>query len=167
MLPGMSRGKVSAGLLPYRVRDGGLEVLLVHPGGPFFARKDEGAWSVPKGLLEEGEEALATARRECAEETGLAPVGPFLSLGEVRQKGGKQVLAWAADVGQLPWDEGAPPPSNTFEMEWPRGSGVMRSFPEVDRAEFFAPEVARRKINAAQVALVDRLEAALEQAPGG
>lgn len=149
--------RVSAGMLLYRFAPGGLEVLLVHPGGPFFAKKDLGAWSMPKGEAEEGEELAAVAARELAEETGFAPSGPVIPLGHVRQKGGKVVHAWAArgdaDPGLLR--------SNTFELEWPPRSGRRRTFPEVDRAEWFELDEARRRINPAQGALLDALVAAV------
>ena len=145
--------RVSAGLLLYRSTSNGVEVLLVHPGGPFWARKDLGAWSIPKGEVEEGEELLAVAYRELAEETGFSAPGPPLSLGEVRQKGGKVVHAWAvradADPSELR--------SNTFEMEWPPRSGRMGVFPEVDRAEWFDVAEARRRMNPAQAVFLDRL----------
>lgn len=146
--------KTSAGLLLFR-RGPGLEILLVHPGGPFFRNKDEGAWSIPKGEVEEGAEPLAAAQREFSEETGLPlPEGEIVPLGEVRQKGGKRVLAWAVE-GDL---DPTRVKSNTFEMEWPPRSGRRERFPEIDRAEFFPPELARRKLNSAQAELVDRLE---------
>jgi predicted NUDIX family NTP pyrophosphohydrolase len=154
---------VSAGLLLYRHRADTLEVLLVHPGGPFFRNKDDGAWTLPKGLPAPGEALPDTARREFAEELGLpAPEGPLLPLGEVTQKAGKVVHGWAV-AGQLP--DGFVPTSNTFEIEWPPRSGRRQSFPEVDRAAFFALPAARTKINAAQIAFLDRLEQAL--GPGG
>jgi len=150
--------RVSAGLLLYRLAPGGLEVLLVHPGGPFFARKDLGVWSIPKGEAEPGEELLAAARRELAEETGFAAEGTPLPLGEIRQAGGKLVHAFAmrgdADPGRLR--------SNEFDLEWPKGSGRRSSFPEVDRAEWFDLEEARRRVNPAQIAFLERLAAALE-----
>lgn len=149
--------KRSAGLLMYRLRDGALEVLLAHPGGPFWARRDEGAWSIPKGLIEAGEEPLEAACREFEEETGVTPESPFFELPEIVQKNRKKVRAWAFEGDCDP----AEIRSNTFEMEWPRGSGRMVEFPEIDRAEFFSPEEARRKINPAQAALVDALEALL------
>lgn len=149
--------KRSAGLLMYR-RGNGLELFLVHPGGPFFAKKDEGAWTVPKGEIEEGDEPLPTARREFEEETGLpVPEEGFIELGEIQQKGGKRVLAWAFE-GDCDPEEIR---SNAFEMEWPPRSGRKQSFPEIDRARFFAPPEARRKINPAQAAFIDRLEEAL------
>jgi len=141
-----------------RVRPQGLELFLVHPGGPFFRNKDEGSWSLPKGEIEPGENPLAAARREFAEETGLAvPEKGLVSLGEIQQKAGKKVLAWAF--------EGECDPeaieSNTFEIEWPPRSGKRKSFPEIDRAAFFVPAQARRKLNPAQALFVDRLEEAL------
>jgi len=149
--------RLSAGILLYRAARRGLEVLLVHPGGPFFARKDLGAWSIPKGEPDDGEELLAAARREFREETGFDLSGPELPLGTVKQKGGKIVHAWAvrgdADPGRLK--------SNHFELEWPKGSRRTRSFPEVDRAEWFSLDEARRRIKAAQVPLIDALEAVL------
>src|ERR1044071_8798885 len=123
-------GKTSAGLLLFRTRDGALEVLLVHPGGPFWAKKDDGAWSIPKGEIDAGEDPLAAARREVKEEVGAAPDGRFIPLAPVRQPGGKVVHAWAieADV------DATAITSNVFEMEWPPRSGRRRAFPEVDRA---------------------------------
>jgi predicted NUDIX family NTP pyrophosphohydrolase len=153
---------VSAGLLLYRVRDGSPEILLVHPGGPFFAKKDDGAWSIPKGEVAPGEDLLAAARREFAEETGLAEDqtmnGPFVALGQVRQQSGKIVHAWACAGDCDP----AAVRSNTFEIEWPPRSGQRQSFPEVDRGAFFDLETARRKINPAQASFLDRLNAALK-----
>jgi len=154
---------LSAGLLPYRRRAGAVEVLLVHPGGPFFRRRDAGAWSVPKGEVAPGEDPLDTARRELSEETGLAAPGAGLvDLGEVRQRGGKRVRAWAfegdADPAELC--------SNAFEIEWPPRSGRRRSFPEVDRAEFFPLAEASRRINPAQAAFLERLAAALGEDGG-
>ena len=144
--------KTSAGILLYRRSGGRLEVLLAHPGGPFWKHKDEGAWTIPKGLIEEGEEPLAAARREFAEETGLAPLGPFLPLGSVRQKAGKLVHAFAcegdADVSKLA--------SNMVPGKTGRGA----AFPEIDRCAWFEPEEAKRKLNPAQADFVDRLLAA-------
>jgi len=149
--------RVSAGILLYRTGENGLEVLLAHPGGPLYARKDEGVWTIPKGEVEPGEELLDVARREFDEETGFAANGPTLPLGQIRQKGGKIVHAWAvrgdADPSRLV--------SNTFELEWPPRSGKRRAFPEVDRAEWFELDEARRRIKDAQAELLDRLEAAL------
>ena len=149
------RARTSAGLLLYRRRAGVLEVLLVHPGGPVWARRDAGAWSIPKGEYGEDEEPLAAARREFAEELGSpAPEdAEATDLGEVRQKSGKRVRAWAL-AGDL--DVGAVS-SNTFEMEWPPRSGTTRSFPEVDRAQWFTLGEARAKINGSQAELLDRL----------
>jgi predicted NUDIX family NTP pyrophosphohydrolase len=149
--------KLSAGLLLFR-RKPRLEVFLVHPGGPFFRNKDEGAWSIPKGEVENDDEAFLTAKREFREETGFeAPEGSYRELGEIRQKGGKRVVAWAVE-GDC--DPGALS-SDRFEVEWPPSSGRRASFPEVDRAGFFSPDDARRKLNPAQVELVERLQAAL------
>lgn len=144
----------------FRRKAGLLEVFLAHPGGPFFAHKDEGDWSIPKGEIEEGEEFLATALREFEEETGkkVDPKSEFISLGSIQQKGGKIVHAWAFEGD---WDESAPVRSNLHTMEWPAGSGKMLTFPEVDRAEFFPLAVARRKIKGRQEPFLDRLEAAL------
>jgi len=152
--------KTSAGLLLYRVTPGGeLEVLLVHPGGPLFARKDLGIWTVPKGEIDKGEDLLAAAHRELAEETGFTAPGQAIALGRVTQKSGKIVYAWAvrgdADVSRLR--------SNNFELEWPRKSGRVQEFPEVDRAEWFDLAEARRRINPAQVAFIDALERTLAQ----
>jgi len=145
----------SAGLLLYRVRDGEPEVLLGHMGGPFWARKDERAWSIPKGEYGDDEDALAAARREFAEETGSAsPDGEALALGEVRQSGGKRVVAWALE-GDL---DPATVRSNTFVMEWPPRSGRQQEFPEIDRAEWFGLGTARSKVVKGQVPLLDALE---------
>lgn len=144
----------SAGLLMYRRRGGETQVLLVHPGGPLWARKDQGAWSIPKGEYEPGEDPLLAAQREFEEETGLKPAGPFLPLGEVRQSGGKRVLVWAFEGD---WDP-AQLRSNTFTMEWPPRSGRICEFPEVDRAAWFPLAQAREKIIPGQRELLDRLE---------
>ena len=153
--------KRSAGILLYRLNGGEAEVLLVHPGGPFWANKDEGAWSIPKGEYEDGEDPEACARREFAEETGaeLAP-GELTDLGSVKQKSGKQVTAWAVE-GDL---DPVAVTSNTFEMEWPPRSGTRQAFPEVDRAEWFDLDTAREKLNPAQTAFLERLA---ERLPGG
>ncbi len=148
------------------VRD--VEVFLVHPGGPFFAKKDEGVWGVPKGLIDPGETPLETARREFEEETGqaverCASQPEFFELGEVTQKGGKRVVAWAFEGD---WPEGALFESNRFELEWPRGSGRLIEVPEVDRGEFFDPVTAVRKINPAQARFVERLLRALVHKAG-
>jgi predicted NUDIX family NTP pyrophosphohydrolase len=154
-------GKRSAGILLYRRGADGLEVLLVHPGGPVWARRDAGAWSIPKGEYGDGEDPLAVAMREFEEETGQRPpTAGFVGLGEVRQKSGKVVSAWAAP-GDLDPDAIT---SNTFTMEWPPGSGTRREFPEVDRAGWFDPATAREKLISAQAGLVDRLLAALGEA---
>jgi predicted NUDIX family NTP pyrophosphohydrolase len=142
------------GILLYRRGEAGLEVLLVHPGGPFWAKKDLGAWSIPKGEHDEGEDAQACARREFEEETGSAPApGELLDLGSVRQKAGKVVQAWALE-GDL---DPAGVRSNTFTLQWPPRSGQVREFPEVDRAEWFPVDAARARINPAQAAFLDRL----------
>ena len=144
----------SAGLLLYREGDASTEVLLVHPGGPYWARRDDGAWSLPKGEVENGEEPLDVARREFREELGTdPPAGPVSALGEVRQPGGKTVIAWALP-GDLDADEVR---SNTFTIEWPRGSGTFKEFPEVDRAAWFPLDVARVKLLQGQLPLLDRL----------
>ena len=147
----------SAGLLMYRRRGGRLEVFLVHPGGPLWAKKDEGAWSVPKGLYEEGEDPLEAARREFTEETGFPVTGELLPLGTVKMKSGKTVAAWAFEGDADP----AALESNTFEMEWPPRSGRIQKFPEVDRGAWFPLEEARVKIVKGQRPLLDRLEEAL------
>ena len=150
----MASGRVSTGILLHRRRDDRLEVLLVHPGGPFWARRDAGAWSIPKGEYEPGEEPLAAARREFTEELGTPPPdGPVQDLFEIRQRGGKVVRAFALE-GDL--DAGAVT-SNTCEVEWPPRSGRMIEVPEVDRAEWFNLEEAAKRINPAQVALLERL----------
>jgi predicted NUDIX family NTP pyrophosphohydrolase len=148
----------SAGILLHRERDGVLEVLLVHPGGPFWARKDAGAWSIPKGEHGDDEDARACALREFEEELGApAPAADSLTeLGTVRQRGGKQVTAWAA-TGDL---DPSTIRSNTFTLEWPPRSGTMREFPEIDRAAWFPLPQAREKINPAQAELLDRLDPA-------
>lgn len=153
-----ARSRVSAGLLMFRRKDAALEVLLVHPGGPFFARKDEGCWTIPKGEAAPGENLLERARIEFAEELGFVASGNCFSLGEIRQKGGKTVHAWAF-AGDLPPNFALR--SNTFELEWPPHSGTLQPFPEVDRAEFFPETAARRKINPAQVAFLERLRVVL------
>jgi predicted NUDIX family NTP pyrophosphohydrolase len=145
--------RTSAGLLLYRRRDGGIEVFLVHPGGPLWARKDRRAWSIAKGECEPGEEPLAAARREFAEETGLEPDGHFVALTPRRQAGGKVVHAWAIEGDCDP----AAIRSNTFALEWPPRSGRMRTFPEIDRAAWFPLAEARDKLHAGQVGLLDEL----------
>jgi predicted NUDIX family NTP pyrophosphohydrolase len=147
--------KKSAGLLMYRVRNGGLEVLLVHPGGPYWARKDAGAWFVPKGEVAPGEDDAAAAVREFTEETGLVPRGPFLMLGAVRHKSGKTVTAWAFEGDCDP----AALTSNTFSIEWPPHSGKQCEFPEIDRAAFFTVQAAKQKMHSAEFEFVSRLDA--------
>jgi predicted NUDIX family NTP pyrophosphohydrolase len=146
--------RVSAGLLMYRIQDGKLQVLLAHPGGPFFKNKDVGAWTIPKGEVESDEDLLEAAKREFKEETGVTPTGPFTALTAIQQKGGKIVHAWAfkgdCDPGAIV--------SNTFRIEWPPHSGRRMDFPEIDRAEFYDVAVASRKIKAAQAALIDELQ---------
>jgi predicted NUDIX family NTP pyrophosphohydrolase len=147
----------SAGLLLYRGAPAALEVLLVHPGGPFWARKDAGAWSIPKGEFGADEEPLAAARREFAEETGAAVSGEFIALAPLRLPSGKVLHAWALRADFDP----AGLHSNTFTMEWPPKSGRQQAFPEVDRAAWFAIEEARRRISKGQAPLLDRLGALL------
>jgi predicted NUDIX family NTP pyrophosphohydrolase len=146
--------RVSAGILLFRRRAASLEVFLAHPGGPFWAKRDAGAWSIPKGEVDEGEDILAAACREFAEETGIDLHGPFRPLGSVTQKAGKVVHAWACEGDADP----AQVRSNTMRAEWPCGSGRWLTFPEVDRCAWFDPETARQKINLAQGAFLDRLE---------
>ena len=145
--------RLAAGLLMYRLKGQRLQVLLAHPGGPYFRTKDEGSWSIPKGEPEPGEDLFLTAQREFHEETGLSSAGPFLPLQPVQQRGGKIVHAWAFAGDCDPWTM----QSNTFRMEWPPHSGQFQEFPEIDRAEFFDLELARRKIKAGQVGLLDQL----------
>ena len=145
--------KRSAGILMFRRGAQGLEVLLVHPGGPFWARKDLGAWSIPKGEYSKGDEPLATAIREFAEETGISPLGEFRPLGEIMQPGRKIVTAFALEGDFDP----ATLKSNTFELEWPPKSGRKASFPEVDRAQWFSLEMAREKILSGQREFITRL----------
>ena len=154
------RTAASAGILMYRRAGPQLEILLVHPGGPYWRRKDLGAWSIPKGELEAGEDAELAARREFMEETGVAVTAPLKPLGEVRQRGGKRVVAFAVE-GDVDVRSIA---SNSFEIEWPPSSGRMQSFPEVDRAEWFELPAAHRKILAGQQPLLDRLSELVGQA---
>jgi predicted NUDIX family NTP pyrophosphohydrolase len=151
----VAKKNLSAGLLMYRVRAGSLEVLLAHPGGPYWLNKDAGAWTIPKGLVDEGEDFLESAKREFAEETGFTPNGEFISLGSVKQKAGKVVHAWAFE-GDL---DPTAIKSNTYKEQWPPKSGQWKTFPEVDRADFFPLDVARAKINSAQAEFLSRLEA--------
>jgi predicted NUDIX family NTP pyrophosphohydrolase len=147
---------LSAGILAYRKGDRGLEVLLIHPGGPFWRKKDSGAWSIPKGEVDAADDPEQAARREFAEELGpSASIGPLQTLGEVRQRGGKRVIAF---TGEGDFDP-ASLASNTFDIEWPPRSGRRQSFPEVDRAEWFDIEFARTKLLSGQVELLDRLVA--------
>jgi predicted NUDIX family NTP pyrophosphohydrolase len=157
----VSAPKRSAGLLLYRTREGRLDVLIAHMGGPFWAKKDDGAWSIIKGEYDEREDAYAAARREFEEETGSSPPhGEPLELGEVRQRSGKRVRAWAIEGDFDP----SLLRSNTFAIEWPRGSGEQREFPEIDRAEWFDAATARRKLVGGQVALLEALERRLREA---
>jgi predicted NUDIX family NTP pyrophosphohydrolase len=146
--------KTSAGLLMYRERNGQMEVLLVHLGGPFWKNKDRGAWFVPKGEINPGEDLLAAAKREFQEETGLVPRGDFVPLGSVKNKSGKTVHAWAFAGDCDPTCI----KSNTFEIEWPPKSGRMATFPEIDRADFFTFEAAREKMHLAEFEFVSRLK---------
>jgi predicted NUDIX family NTP pyrophosphohydrolase len=155
---------VSAGLLLYRrTVEGALEVLAVHPGGPFFQSRDDGVWSIPKGEVEADADVEATAEREFAEELGSPPpTGPRFDLGQITQRGGKRVRAWAV-AGDL---DPATVSSNTFELEWPRGSGQVSAFPEIDRAAWFTLAEARGKLIEAQTPFLDRLRQALEDDGG-
>lgn len=145
--------KVSAGLLMYRRENGNIEVLLIHPGGPFWKNKDLGAWSIPKGEVNNNENEFDAAKREFFEETGVKPEGNFISLNPIRQKGGKIVKAWAFEGNCDPTKI----KSVTFKMEWPPKSGMEKEFPEADRAEFFELEKAKQKINQAQVQFLEGL----------
>jgi predicted NUDIX family NTP pyrophosphohydrolase len=154
--------KHSAGLLMYRLpARGRVEVLLAHPGGPYWRGKDAASWTLPKGEFEDGEDGLACAMREFREETGCTPTPPFAALGEVRQKSGKRVTAWSFQ-GEL---DPTRLESNTFEMEWPPRSGQLRQFPEVDRIEWYGIEEARGKLLPAQVPFLDRLAMLLARNP--
>jgi predicted NUDIX family NTP pyrophosphohydrolase len=152
--------KTSAGILLYRFREGRCEVLLVHPGGPFWTHRDLGSWSVPKGEIGEGEEPLAAARREFEEETGFHLDGPFRPLRPITQKGGKVVLCWTRE-GSVDAEKAR---SITFPLEWPPHSGRIEEFPEVDRAAFFTLDEARRRINPGQVPFLSELQALLSPA---
>jgi predicted NUDIX family NTP pyrophosphohydrolase len=154
--------EISAGILPFRQR-GALEVLLAHPGGPYWAKKDSGAWSIPKGLVDPGEALLAAARREFAEETGFAAHEPFIALSPVKQKSGKAVHAFACE-GDFDPEKLV---CNTFEIEWPPKSGKRESFPEVDRVAWFGMDAAREKILTYQRPFLDELEAMLPSASHG
>ena len=155
--------KSSAGVLLFRRRGGSIELLLVHPGGPFWKNKDAGAWSIPKGEFTDGEHALEAARREFLEETGFAVDGPFLPLTPLKQPSGKTIHVWAAE-GDL---DPAAVRSNTFSMEWPPKSGRKREFPEVDRAAWFDPEEAGRRILSGQAPWIEELIAVLSRGRAG
>ena len=144
----------------YRFHTNGTEVLLVHPGGPFWAKKDDGAWSIPKGEFGAGEDPLSAAKRELEEETGIKADGNFIELTPVKQKSGKLVYAWALQKDIDP----AGIKSNSFEMEWPPRSGIKKSFPEIDRAAWFTMNEARRKIIDGQVPLINELETKIDEA---
>lgn len=150
--------KKSAGILPYRIHNKKLEVLLAHPGGPFWKNKDAGAWSIIKGEYNDDEEPLLAAKREWQEETGLKISGKFMALKPVRQKSGKEIIAWAVetdvDVNEIK--------SNSFELEWPPKSGRKQSFPEIDKAEWLTVDIAREKINPAQIGLLTELQQQLK-----
>lgn len=147
--------KRSAGLLMFTLKNNMLKVLLVHPGGPFFTKKDNGYWGIPKGLVENNENILDAAVREFEEETGIKPVGEYISLGEIRQNSGKIVHAWAVEVKD---DSLQNFKSNTFDLEWPPRSGKMQKFPEVDKCEFFTLEEVEKKINPSQIPLINNLK---------
>jgi len=150
--------KKSGGILPFRFRDNRLEVMLVHPGGPLWSGKDDAAWSISKGLFEEDESPLEAAKREFKEETGFEIEGDFLDLGRIKQPSGKIVYAWAVekDLDEMNIV------SNKFSMEWPKRSGIMREFPEIDRAGWFDIESARKKILKGQQGFIDRLISAID-----
>jgi predicted NUDIX family NTP pyrophosphohydrolase len=155
------QSRISAGLVMFRRRNDRVEVLLAHPGGPFFARKDDGVWTIPKGEAAAEEDLLTRAQIEFEEEVGFRPEGvlDWIALGWIKQKGGKTVHAWAFE-GDLP--QLFEVKSNSFEMEWPPHSGKHKMFPEIDQARFFSEEVARRKIKPAQAAFLDRLKATIK-----
>ena len=156
-----AKPKLSAGVLVYRTRDGVVEVLIAHPGGPFWTRKDDGAWSIPKGEYADGDDAWAAAQREFGEELGLpVPAGPRVDFGPLKQPSGKVVTAFAVR-GDLDVTDAR---SNTFELEWPKGSGRMREFPEVDRVAWFPVAQARTKLLKGQRAFLDQLMAQPELA---
>ncbi|MFD0941044.1 NUDIX domain-containing protein [Pedobacter boryungensis] len=144
---------LSAGILAYRKHSGIVEFFLVHPGGPFFAKKELGVWTVPKGLVEGEDELLATAKREFLEETGFEVQGNFIDLGHIVQKGGKKVYCFGVEFDL----DSSAIKSNTFEMQWPPGSGKISSFPEIDRGEWLDLKTAKEKINPQQAELLDRL----------
>jgi len=161
MTDAVSRSRISAGILLYRLIDDGLQVLLGHPGGPYFEGKDAGAWSIPKGLAEDGEELLAVAKREFGEETGhvIGSNARLISLGSIKQRGGKTVHAWAVEGDMDPAEAW----SNSFQMEWPPRSGIKIEVPELDQVAWFTPDQARIAMNPAQVALVETLLVSLER----
>jgi predicted NUDIX family NTP pyrophosphohydrolase len=150
---------ISAGLMMYTYKDKKLKIFLVHPGGPFFIKKDNGYWGIPKGLVEKNEDLFETAKREFEEETGIIPNGKFIPLGFVIQKNGKKVYGWAYETND---DSLTEITCNTFEMEWPPHSGKKQNFPEVDKGEFFNIEDAIKKINSSQVQFINRLEKHLQ-----
>jgi predicted NUDIX family NTP pyrophosphohydrolase len=154
----MMAHKKTAGLLLYRIRDSAVEVFLVHPGGPFWAKKDEGAWSIPKGEFADDEQPLSAARREFQEETGFSMEGNFMALAPLKQRSGKLVYAWAlegdCDAGAIK--------SNLFSMEWPPRSGKRQEYPEVDRASWFTLESAKRRIVPGQIAFLEELQQMLD-----
>lgn len=159
-MPTFRKPRVSAGLLMYRRSNGELELFLAHPGGPFFARKDDGHWTIPKGEPDGEEDLLQTAKREFYEEVGIHPTASgFIALGSIQQKGGKIVHAWAFE-GDLP--EGHNHQCNTFKTEWPPGTGKFQAFPEIDKVCFFTVDQARRKLKETQVPFLDRLLAAVQ-----
>jgi predicted NUDIX family NTP pyrophosphohydrolase len=158
-----ARAAVSSGIILFRRKPAGLEIFLAHPGGPFWAKRDAGAWTIPKGVVDEGEDLLDAARREFHEETGIEALGPFIPLGAIKQRAGKTVHAWA-------WEGDADArtvTSNSTRTEWPRGSGKWITYPEIDRCAWFDVVTARQKMIAAQAELVDRLEKALPPASAG
>jgi predicted NUDIX family NTP pyrophosphohydrolase len=151
--------RISAGLLMFRFRNGSLQIFLAHPGGPLFRNKDDGYWTIPKGEPPDGESLLDAATREFEEETGIKPVGPYIELGSIQQRGGKRVHAWAFEGD---YDDSQPVRSNQFKMEWPPRSGRYASFAEVDRARFFSLEEGKSKLKDTQWPLVERLAAILK-----
>ena len=153
--------RTSAGLLMYRIKDGSIQVLLAHPGGPYFQNKDDGSWTIPKGEPDPGEDLFLTAQREFEEETGIMPKGSFIALKPIKQNGRKIVHAWAFDGDYDP----TAIKSNMFSMGWPPRSGRQMEFPEIDRAEFFDLDVARKKSRAGQELLVDELAEILRHTP--
>jgi predicted NUDIX family NTP pyrophosphohydrolase len=153
----VTRSKFSAGLLMFKSCDGQVRVLLVHPGGPFWKKKDEGAWSIPKGECDQAEDPLDAAKREFEEETGIKPHGDFVALDQIKQPSGKVIIAWAFEGDCSPSEIR----SNTFSMEWPPHSGLQQEFPEVDRADWFTLSDAQKRIVKGQIGFLDRLVARL------